>query len=109
MLAQNFMHVIQAPMTWLIIGFLGQAMFSMRFIVQWLASEKQKKSIIPTAFWHFSIIGGSILLIYAIYKQDPVFILGQATGLFIYARNLFLLRAERKRQAIAAQTVTEQI
>ena len=72
----------------LIIGFIGQGLFSMRFIIQWLASEKAKKSVIPFSFWRFSV-GGSILwLIYAIYKKDPVFILGQAPNVLIYSRNI---------------------
>jgi len=79
---------------WLIIGFLGQACFFSRFLVQWLASEKQKKSIIPTAFWYFSISGGVILLSYALYRKDPVFIMGQSTGLFIYLRNLYFIKQE---------------
>ena len=79
-------------MIWIGIGFLGQAMFSMRFIVQWIASERSKRSVIPQAFWYFSLLGGLTLLSYAIYRLDPVFILGQATGLFIYIRNLMLLR-----------------
>ena len=73
---------------WLGVGFLGQAMFSMRFLIQWLTSEKQGKSVIPTAFWYFSIAGGVTLLAYAIWRADPVFIVGQAAGLLIYARNL---------------------
>jgi len=80
---------------WLGIGFLGQAMFSMRFLVQWLQSERQRRSIIPVAFWYFSILGGVTLLAYAIWRQDPVFILGQAAGLVIYARNLYFIRRER--------------
>jgi len=84
---------------WLGVGFLGQGMFTMRFLVQWYQSEKQKKSIIPLTFWYFSIAGGVTLLIYAIYREDPVFILGQGTGLFIYFRNLFLISKERKRLA----------
>jgi len=76
---------------WLVIGFLGQALFSMRFIIQWIASEKKKKSIIPNAFWYFSIAGGTTLLTYAIYRQDPVFIVGQLMGLFIYFRNLYFI------------------
>jgi lipid-A-disaccharide synthase-like uncharacterized protein len=76
---------------WLIVGFTGQALFSMRFIVQWLQSERAKKSVVPLAFWYFSIAGGSALLIYAIYREDPVFILGQGLGLFIYLRNLWLI------------------
>ena len=83
------------PTLWLSIGFLGQACFSCRFLVQWLASERQKKSIIPTAFWYFSILGGATLLAYAIYKRDPVFIMGQGTGLFVYFRNLHFLKQEK--------------
>ncbi len=79
----------------LILGFLGQGMFSMRFLIQWLYSEKYKKSIIPNAFWYFSLAGGSLLLIYALYRRDPVFILGQSFGLFIYLRNInFIKKAE---------------
>lgn len=76
---------------WLIIGFVGQGLFSARFLVQWLASERKKQSVIPVMFWYFSILGGSTLLVYSIHKQDPVFILGQATGLLIYARNLYFV------------------
>jgi len=81
---------------WLIIGLTGQALFSMRFLVQWLKSEKQKKSIIPLEFWYFSIAGGVTLLSYAVYKQDPVFIIGQMTGLLIYGRNLWFIARERE-------------
>lgn len=76
---------------WIIVGFIGQAFFFGRFFVQWLASEKAQKSIIPNAFWYFSIGGGLILFVYALYRQDPVFILGQSTGLLIYARNLYFI------------------
>ena len=78
---------------WLAVGFLGQAMFSGRFLVQWLASEYKRASIVPIAFWWFSIAGGVTLLAYAIYKRDPVFIAGQGFGLLVYARNLMLIRA----------------
>ncbi len=81
---------------WLGVGFLGQALFSARFIVQWLKSEKEKKSVFPIAFWYFSISGGVTLLAYAIYRQDPVFILGQGSGLFIYLRNLYFVLNEKK-------------
>ena len=81
---------------WLIIGFTGQALFSMRFLVQWIKSEREKRSTIPIAFWYFSLAGGASLLIYAIHRKDQVFILGQATGLFIYARNLYLIFRERR-------------
>ncbi len=77
---------------WIAIGFIGQSLFSARFFIQWLASEKAKASIMPVAFWYFSIIGGMTLFAYALYRQDPVFILGQGTGLFIYARNIHLIR-----------------
>jgi len=77
---------------WLAIGFCGQAMFTMRFLVQWLQSERQRRSIIPVAFWYFSLAGGLTLLAYAIHRRDPVFILGQATGIFIYLRNLHFIR-----------------
>jgi lipid-A-disaccharide synthase-like uncharacterized protein len=80
---------------WLIVGFIGQALFSTRFVVQWLVSERRKQSIIPTAFWYFSLAGGVTLLSYAIYKMDPVFISGQAGGLLIYIRNLYFIRRDR--------------
>jgi lipid-A-disaccharide synthase-like uncharacterized protein len=76
---------------WLGIGLLGQALFSARFLVQWIASERKKESVVPTYFWYFSIGGGVTLLAYAIYRTDPVFIIGQASGLFIYARNLWFI------------------
>ncbi len=82
--------------TWVVIGFVGQFFFSMRFLIQWLASEKVRKSIIPTAFWYFSLIGGMTLLAYALHKQDPVFILGQGLGVFIYLRNIYFLVKEKK-------------
>lgn len=80
---------------WLIIGFAGQAFFSARFLVQWIASERARRSIIPLAFWYFSIGGGITLLVYAIHKRDPVFILGQAAGVFIYLRNLYFIHKGR--------------
>ena len=77
---------------WLIIGLTGQLFFSMRFLIQWWQSERQQKSVIPIEFWYFSILGAMTLLFYAIYRADPVFILGQSTGLFIYLRNLHLIK-----------------
>jgi lipid-A-disaccharide synthase-like uncharacterized protein len=77
---------------WLVVGFVGQAAFFGRFLVQWIVSERQKRSTIPIAFWYFSIVGGLILLLYAIHKRDPVFIVGQSAGIFIYLRNLSLIR-----------------
>lgn len=81
---------------WILLGFVAQTFFTMRFIVQWIASERAKKSVVPVAFWFFSLIGGALLFIYAIQRQDPVFILGQGMGLFIYIRNLWLIANERK-------------
>lgn len=78
--------------TWIVIGFVGQALFSARFLLQWLASERARRSVIPTAFWYFSLGGSMVLLAYAIHRADPVFIVGQATGLAIYLRNLYLIR-----------------
>lgn len=95
-------HYFDIPAIWLAFGFLGQAMFSMRFIVQWIASERQKKSVIPAAFWYLSIAGGLTLLVYAIHRRDPVFVLGQATGLFVYLRNVHFVRREQA-QELATQ------
>lgn len=80
---------------WIMVGLFGQLMFMMRFLVQWVVSEKARRSTIPVSFWWFSIAGAAILLAYAIYRADPVFILGQSLGFFIYARNLWLIHAER--------------
>ena len=80
----------------IVIGFGGQFLFAMRFIIQWIKSEGAKKSVIPLAFWYFSIGGGSVLLLYAIWRQDPVIICGQGLGLFIYARNLYFVFREQK-------------
>ncbi len=77
---------------WIGIGFIGQTLFFMRFFVQWLASEKAGRSVVPNAFWYFSIFGGLTLFAYALWRQDPVFILGQSTGLLIYLRNLHFIR-----------------
>ena len=76
----------------MLIGLLGQGLFSMRFIVQWIASEKAGKSVVPFSFWLFSLGGSIFLLIYAIYRKDPVFILGQAPNLLIYSRNIWLIK-----------------
>ncbi len=81
---------------WLAIGFLGQTLFSARFILQWVVSERRRRSVTPVAFWYFSLAGGVILLTYAIHRRDTVFIVGQAVGLLVYVRNLMLiLRARR--------------
>jgi lipid-A-disaccharide synthase-like uncharacterized protein len=82
---------MNTEMVWLIVGFGGQAAFSARFLVQWLASERAGESVVPTAFWYLSIAGSLALLSYAVARVDPVFILGQAFGVFIYSRNLYLI------------------
>ena len=84
---------------WIALGFVAQFAFTMRFLVQWIASEKAGRSVVPVAFWFFSIGGGLLLLIYAIKRQDPVFIAGQALGLFIYMRNLMLIFRPKKQAA----------
>lgn len=81
---------------WVILGLSGQLLFSLRFLVQWIVSERRKESVIPLAFWYLSLGGSLILLLYAIYRQDLVFILGQSTGSFIYVRNLMLIYRRRK-------------
>ena len=81
---------------WVLLGYAGQSLFSMRFIVQWVASERVGRSVIPVAFWFFSIGGGMLLFVYALYIRDPVFILGQGFGLFVYLRNLYFVFRERK-------------
>ena len=81
---------------WLILGFIGQMMFTMRFIVQWIASEKKKESVIPVSFWYFSLGGGLIVLFYAIHRMDPVFILAYLPGNFIYFRNLYFIYRKKK-------------
>ena len=81
---------------WIAIGFLGQALFTSRFLVQWIASERAHRSVVPLAFWWFSIAGGATLLAYALWRRDPVFAVGQASGLVIYARNLMLIGRHRR-------------
>lgn len=93
---------------WIGFGLIGQVMFTGRFVVQWLASEKAKMSIVTKSFWTFSILGSSMLSIYAIYRRDPVFILGQVPGIFIYARNLVIMRnSERAAREAARETANQ--
>lgn len=87
---------MQPDSIWLWIGFGGQALFFARFFVQWVASERRHQSVVPRAFWFFSLAGGLVLLSYAIYRRDPVFILGQSAGLFIYSRNLWFIYHPRR-------------
>jgi lipid-A-disaccharide synthase-like uncharacterized protein len=81
---------------WVVLGFVAQGLFTARFLVQWLASERAGRSVVPLAFWLFSIGGGLLLLLYALYRRDPVFIAGQAFGVFVYLRNLYFVQRERK-------------
>ena len=87
---------------WLVIGFVAQFLFAARFLVQWLASEKEKRSVVPVAFWYLSIFGSLMLLAYAIHRKDPVFILGQSTGSLIYIRNLMLIYRSKAREVVEA-------
>jgi len=84
---------------WVLLGFVAQALFTLRFVVQWIASERAGKMVMPIAFWFFSIGGGLLLLVYALQIRDPVFILGQAFGVFVYARNLYFELRDRRAAA----------
>ena len=96
----NMLHVdSMTELWWVVFGLLAQLMFTGRFIVQWIASERQRDSVVPVAFWYFSLAGGLMLFSYAVYRRDPVFILGQSLGVFIYSRNLWLIYAKRRREA----------
>ena len=95
-LASRLGAATRAELAWILVGLGGQLLFMMRFMVQWIVSEKARRSVIPVAFWWLSIGGAAILLAYAIWRADPVFILGQSVGFFIYARNLWLIHAERR-------------
>lgn len=81
---------------WVLLGFVAQAFFTARFLVQWLASEKAGRSVVPLAFWWFSIGGGVLLFAYALYRKDPVFIAGQGFGVFVYLRNLYFVLRDRR-------------
>lgn len=81
---------------WVVLGLIAQGLFTMRFLVQWIASERAGHSVIPLAFWLFSIGGGILLLVYALYRRDPVFIAGQAFGVFVYLRNLYFVMRDRR-------------
>ena len=91
-----FLDILTSTMG--LIGLLGQMLFFSRFLVQWLASEKQGRSVVPRSFWYLSIGGGGLLLVYALWRQDPVIVLGQAVGLFVYVRNLMLIHRHKSAQ-----------
>ena len=86
---------------WVMLGFFAQAFFTARFAVQWIASERAGRSVIPVTFWWCSIGGGLLLFVYALYRRDPVFILGQAFGVFVYLRNLQFVLRDKKPGAAA--------
>lgn len=88
-------HESISHLLWILFGLIGQAVFSYRFIIQWWASEKAKKTVIPPSFWILSIIGSIILSTYAIYRKDPVFIVGQLPSVFVYSRNIYLNKLEQ--------------
>ena len=90
---KHFLDVLAQPMG--LLGLLGQALFFSRFLVQWIASEKMGRSVVPLSFWYLSIGGGGLLLVYAFWRKDPVIVLGQAVGLFVYVRNLMLIHRRR--------------
>ena len=79
-------------MLWIFIGLLGQACLAARFLLQWLASERERRSVVPWSFWYLSLCGGMAILVYAVHRKDPVIVLGQIAGLGVYSRNLFLTR-----------------
>ena len=95
-LLEYFKITSTRDLIWLSVGLGAQCMFSMRFLIQWISSEKARKSVMPVAFWWFSIIGGLLLLAYGLYRGEPVIILGQSFGIVVYARNLWLIYAERR-------------
>ena len=93
---KHFLDVLAQPMGML--GMLGQTLFFSRFLVQWVASEKKGHSVVPLSFWYLSIGGGGLLLIYALWRKDPVITLGQLVGLFVYVRNLMLIHRHKSAQ-----------
>src|SRR3954468_4365331 len=100
---QNYLHDVFVAQFdwWVVLGFVAHELFSARFLVQWIASERAKRSVIPTALWVLSIGGGVLLFIYSLYRKAPVFIAGQGLGLFIYLRNLYFIMRERAQAAPA--------
>jgi lipid-A-disaccharide synthase-like uncharacterized protein len=96
-LADTGLKIVHDPMV--VFGLMGQAVFMSRMVVQWIESERAKKSVIPIAFWYLSIIGSTMVLIYGFYKEDPVIIAGQLFGFIVYVRNLALIRAHKKSES----------
>lgn len=104
-----FGSVSLSEVCWIVFGFAGQIMFSLRFITQWLASEKAKQTVIPLSFWVYSIFGSAILSAYAIYRKDPVFLLGQLPSVFIYFRNIMINRKARMTEAEKAAAISTHV
>jgi len=87
---------LKSPDLWLVLGLVAQLLFFLRFFIQWIATEKRKTSVIPVSFWYLSIAGACGLLTYAIHIKDPVFIIGQSMGIFIYFRNLVFIHKKKR-------------
>jgi len=94
---REFLNFFAQPMA--ILGLVGQTCFFARFLVQWIASERKRRSVVPTSFWYLSVIGGLLVLIYALWRRDPIFILGQVVGIFVYTRNIVLIHTQGGRDA----------
>jgi lipid-A-disaccharide synthase-like uncharacterized protein len=95
----EFMAVLGQPMA--VFGIVGQTLFFSRFLVQWIVSERKRESTIPLAFWYLSITGASLTFVYALWRRDPIFTIAQVVGLFVYVRNLMLIRRARRDGAAA--------
>jgi len=105
---QGYFHGMSlADKIWLAVGLIGQLMFTLRFVVQWIHSERHQKSVIPVSFWYFSLIGGLTVLAYGVYKVEPVIILGQLPGTIVYTRNLMLIYRERR--DVLAEVTEEEV
>ena len=98
-LAEWWQELSSIEIIWVMIGLFGQSMFMMRFLIQWITSERENRSVIPEAFWYFSIAGGVIVLAYGIHRADPVIIIGQLTGVSIYSRNLYFIWRDKRHAA----------
>lgn len=101
-----FIGMGTSDLLWLGIGLFGQALFMMRFVVQWIHSERHQKSVIPVSFWYLSLIGGLVVLAYGLHKAEPVIVLGQLPGTFVYARNLMLIAREKR--DVMAEVIDEE-
>ncbi len=107
-LSQEWSAVSRGEIAWIAFGFIAQSMYFMRFVLQWIASERMRQSIVPETFWYFSLSGGLMLFLYAFHRADPVIMIGQFFGLFIYARNIYLIRQQKRREnRIAAVPAAE--